>query len=109
MKYTEGEWKVKELGEGHKYNFFKHTASYHIMAEDGVECIATMGVDWASGKAEANAQLIASAPLLYEALKESTNVLKLTLQLMMTPDGERAINSMIEQNEKALAKAEEGK
>jgi len=69
---TEGKWKVKVVPErvpkSEGYNFLQHTDEYQITNESGIECIATMGTGWASGKALANAHLMAAAPKMYKWL-----------------------------------------
>lgn len=88
--YTKGEW-------------FNHNGTIETAYSPNGHVIALMND--IGGKVEADGNLIASAPELYEALKGSTTILRLALQLMMTPEGEHSINSMIEQNDKALSKA----
>ena len=99
MKSTKGEWKIREVKEGDEdeVHFINHTDEYQIRNESNIECIVTMGTDWASGKALANAQLISAAPDLYEALR----ALVINEQECGIPEGQSVIRA-----KKALAKAE---
>lgn len=75
IEITKGGWKLREVKEGNRGGFISHTDEFQIRNENGMECIATMGTGWASGKAKANAYLIASAPKLYVELGEADEVI----------------------------------
>ena len=78
MTYTKGEWKVRR----HGITYEVYTGNYEV----------------ASGiYRSANAQLIASAPALYEALKEARVTLK-----VLQPDG----SAVIREIDEALAKVD---
>lgn len=94
MEYTKGEWKVEEVKEGSKSSFVHHTDEYQILNDNGIECIATMGTGWASGKAEANAQLISAAPELLEALKGYQSLHETINQLMSHPNDSQILGEL---------------
>jgi len=62
MNYTKGEWEVTQWSAKHGFNVF---------SENGFICSVPLGSPpHTMVETEANAQLIASAPDMYEALKE---------------------------------------
>lgn len=72
--YTKGKWRVgKVLQDSKKFSYLRARGEYQIIVDDGV--LAVMGVDWASGDAKANAQLISAAPDTAEALQELVSFL----------------------------------
>ncbi len=87
MEHTKGEWKARSLFD-----------RWHVEYDD----FATICDIWAGGEeAKANAQLIAAAPNMYEALKE----LEYCIMNINSIEGARHRASVINAN-KALAKAE---
>ncbi len=91
INYTKGEWKAGRS---------KDTGLWHIHggASNGeyICCLPS------HGKGEANAQLIASAPDLYEALQIGRGVIK--AQLFLHPD-DKIMQVQLRIVDKALAKA----
>ena len=71
IEITKGGWNLREVKQGDRTAFIGSTDEYQVRSENDVECIATMGTGWATGKAKANAQLIVSAPKLYVELVEA--------------------------------------
>ena len=68
MEYTKGDWKITKWNGGHGFNVF---------GDDGFVASVPMstGLKHTMRECQANAQLIAAAPDLYEALKELLDAL----------------------------------
>lgn len=95
MEYTKGEWEV-----GKTPPLSNWVVGVNLSDPMKLDVVAQLYNN------EADAHLIAAAPRMHEALKESTNVLKVAKELAFTYEGKEAIQDMINQNEQALAKAE---
>ncbi len=74
IEITKGDWTMVSVEEGEKDTFLTSTGEYQIRHGKHT-IIAIMGKSWADGAAEANAQLIASAPKLYVELVEADEVI----------------------------------
>ena len=96
--YTKGEWKVAEHNDKRGFNIF---------ADDGFVASVPMnvGLRHTMRECQANAQLISSAPALYEALKQIAKG-EGRFSLDHLKHAENTIEDMKELATKALSKAE---
>jgi len=106
MNYTKGKWNEQIDTEGRvQIMSFGGDKSSEVGMVRNVCALSVRPPD----ETEANAHLISATPNMYEALKETNDILGLTLRLIAVLGGERAIQRAIQRtidkNNKALAKA----
>jgi len=100
MTHTQAPWKVQQ-----------NSKSFDVMTADGRHCICSnFGCYATQEEKEANAQLIASAPELLEALEASLklNELHFSIAEKFTPefcDGNSPLEKAIKSAKEAIAKA----
>lgn len=104
MEYTKGKWYWEDDDSGRPHNLrarIDDRVSYHILF---------LGLDFAGNyafrEAQANANLIASAPDMYEALKETRTALHNQYRYESDEGMRLHLKGVINQTTNALAKAE---
>ena len=98
--HTKGEWKVRETNLGYLIVTPANIPGY---PDEETQIVLVTGIN---PNTQANAQLISAAPDMYEALKESNNVLQVLTDIIDKVDQIRAVKDMILQNKMVIAKAE---